>query len=149
MAGRRVDWPTFWGALGFLVIGTGFATFGGWHLWVTWDFIVDAEPVQAIVLDAHESCDDDGCTWWPELSFTDSSGDTRVMRTQFGSSDYGFSEGSTITALHNPAFTYLRIPGFGNLWLFGAMFFGLGAFVAPIGAWLMAVMAFPRRGPQG
>jgi hypothetical protein len=141
----RIDWPTFWGALAFLVVGGGFALFGGYHVWTTGQFLLGAEPVSAVVMDENEDCDDDGCTWWPELSFVDETGETVVMRTRVGSSDYGWPSGMRVDALYNPSYPYLRMPGAFNLWLLGGGFLALGSFVAACGAWLMAKLVFSRR----
>ena len=145
MAGRlHIDWPTLAGALLFLVIGGGFAGFGGWQLWTTAQFMKNAETVEAIVVDAHESCDDDGCTWWPEFARDGPDGQPIQQRTQFGSSAYGMSEGSRQTVLVNPDFAYVRMPGTDNLWLLGGAFFGFGALGLTVAIWLLLRQVFRR-----
>ncbi len=133
----RVDWPTAAGAIMFILVGGGFATFGGWQLWTTHQFLQEGAEVQAIVVEQNENCDSDGCTYWPELSLTDPMGVTKSMPTQFGSSAYGYSEGSEIGVLFNPHYDYVRVIGTSNLWLLGGAFFGLGFPVCLLGFWLM------------
>lgn len=146
MAGRlRVDWPTFWGALAFLLVGGGFALFGGHGALTTAQFLRAAQPVEAIVVDDHKTCESDGCTWRPALAFTDpATQETRILRTRYGSSDYGWQAGAKIEALHNPAYDHLRIPGVSNLWVFPLGFLLLGLFAAGIGLWLMVRLVFSR-----
>lgn len=148
MSRRAVDWPTFWGAALFLVIGGGFAVFGGWQLLTTRAFLADAVPVTATVVERHESCDDDGCTWWPTVELTDPGGTTHRLRPQFGSSEFGWSEGEEIAALWNPAYAYVRIPGAGNLWLLGGAFFAIGLLPAILGVWLLARWTFGQGSPD-
>lgn len=138
----RVDWPTFWGAIFFLTIGGGFALFGGYQLATTYHFMQNASPVPAVVTQSAESCDDDGCTWWPTLVFTDAGGQQTSLRTRHGASNYGWSEGSEITVLHNPGYGYLRIPGIDNLYLLGGAFFTLGMLPVVIAIWLLFTMTF-------
>ncbi len=147
MSGRlRVDWPTFWGAVFFLLIGGGFAIFGGYQVLTTHAFMRAAEETGAVVLENSESCDDDGCTWWPTFRLTAPDGTERRMRTRFGASNYGWSEGAEVTVLTNPAYGYVRIPGAGNLYLLGGAFFTLGMLPVVIAVWLMARMVFAREG---
>lgn len=151
-AGIRVDWGLMAGALLFILIGAGFAGFGGWYLVTTQQFLGAAEDVTGTVIAPNESCDDeDGCTYWPEFEFASPEGETLRARTQFGSSEYGFGEGEAVTILYNPAYDYVRIPGAGNLWLFGVGFFGLGVFALAVGLWLAIRHAVyrPRQGSDG
>ncbi|WP_407493287.1 hypothetical protein [Pseudooceanicola sp. MF1-13] len=139
----RVDWPTFWGAVFFLVLGGGFAGFGAYQLTTTFDFMAAAEPRAAIVLDNPSNCDDDGCTWWPTFQVQgDAEGQTR--RTRHGSSTYSWSEDTEVDVLVNPAYDYIRIPGADNLYLLGGAFFALGMLPVIIAIWLMARMVFTR-----
>jgi hypothetical protein len=128
----------------FMTVGGGFAVFGGYQLWSTRAFLQDASPVLATITDPRERCDDDGCTYWPEMRFNDDTGQMHWLRTRHGSSDYRWSEGTEITALYNPAYRYLRVPGATNLWLLGGAFFGLGSLVFVLGVWLMARLVFGR-----
>lgn len=121
----------------FILIGGGFAIFGGWQLYATRSFLSSATQVQAQVIDSHENCDNDGCTWWPEFTVTDATGAQVMLQTQFGSSAYQMSEGEIVTVHVNPDFDYVRIPGTSNLWLLGAAFFALGFPTALLGVWLM------------
>lgn len=149
MAGRgrlRVDRDSAIVAAGMLIIGGGFAAFGAWQLWTTWAFLGDATTVSAEVLAANESCDDDGCTWWPEVAFEIPEGEAGTARTQFGSSDYDFGEGSRIDVLYNPAYEYVRVPGADNLWLLGGAFFFLGMFGVIPALWILATLTFYRKG---
>lgn len=141
----RIDWGMAAGALAFLVVGGGFALFGGYHLATTWSFLKGAEPVQAIVVAQEESCDDDGCNWRPTFRFTDSGGTIREAQTLYGASNYGWSEGTERTVLQNPAYDHVRIPGFWNLWLFGAGFFLLGTFALVIAFFPLGRLSFVRR----
>jgi hypothetical protein len=142
----RVDWPTFWGAIFFLVLGGGFAIFGGYQIVTTHAFMRAAEERPAIILHNPASCDDDGgCTWWPTLRVTEADGTGREARTRFGASNYSWSEGAEITVLSNRAYGYVRIPGADNLYLLGGAFFALGMMPVVIAIWLMARMVFTRR----
>ena len=145
----RVDRDAAIVVAAMLTVGGGFAAFGGWQLWTTWAYLGDAVTVSAEVLAANESCDDDGCTWWPEVAFETPGGEARTARTQFGSSEYGFSEGSRIDVLYNPAYDYVRVPGTGNLWLLGAAFFALGLFAVLPALWVLANLTVYREGGKG
>ncbi|MEM0946851.1 MAG: DUF3592 domain-containing protein [Pseudomonadota bacterium] len=140
----KVDWGNFWGAIWFLVIGGGFAIFGGYQIWVTTVFLRNAEPVRAVVLENPSSCDDDGCSWWPRVSYVTPEGISRETKTQFGSSSYGWNEGAEIDILHNPAFDYIRIPGGDNLYLLGGAFFVLGSLPVVIAIWILFRRVFSR-----
>ena len=145
MAGRlRVDWPTFWGAVAFLVVGGGFAIFGGYHLVTTRAFMAGATERPALVLLNPASCDDEGCTWWPTLRVTGPDGAERDLRTRVGASNYGFGEGTELTVLSNPEYDYVRIPGAGNLYLMGGAFFALGMLPVLIAIWLLSRLVFTR-----
>lgn len=145
-AGRiRVDWPTFWGAVFFLVIGGGFAIFGGYQLGTTFAFMNAAEERPAVILSNRESCDSDGdCTWWPTLRVEEADGTLREARTRFGASNYGWSEGAEVTVLSNRSYDYVRMPGADNLYLLGGAFFALGMLPVIIAIWLMFKMVFYR-----
>lgn len=148
MAGRggfRIDWTTALGALAFLVVGGGFMAFGAWQIVTNLAFVQRAVPVQAVVIANAEACDDDGCTWWPTLRFTDPMGDARELRTRFGSSDFGWEEGAPVEALFSPGYDYVQIPGFGNLWLFGGAFFLLGALPVGLAFFPLGRLAIVRR----
>ena len=141
----RIDWPTFWGAVSFLLIGGGFAIFGGYQLWTTYSFVNSATPVVATVVENHANCDNDSdCTWRPHLRFNDASGETYEAQTRYGASNYGWNEGTQVEALYNPAFTYLHIAGTGNLYLLGAGFFALGMLAVVVALWLLAKLTFSR-----
>jgi len=144
----RVDWPTFWGAVFFLLIGGGFAIFGGYQVITTYDFMKAAEPRTALVIDNPSNCDDDGCTWWPTVQVSgEPEGQTR--RTRHGASNYSWSEDSEIDVLVNPAYDYVRIPGADNLYLLGGAFFAIGMLPVVIAIWLMFRMVFTRQsGPD-
>ncbi len=147
MTGRgplRIDRGVAAGALAFLIVGGGFAAFGGHHLVTTRAFLNGAEPVQATVIAQDESCDDDGCTWRPTFRFTDPAGETREARTLYGASNYGWSEGTERTVLQNPAHDHVRMPGFWNLWAFGAGFFLLGALALGIALFPLRRLAMMR-----
>ncbi|WP_375687299.1 hypothetical protein [Pseudooceanicola sp. LIPI14-2-Ac024] len=145
----RVDWPTFLGAVFFLLIGGGFAVFGAYQLSTTRAFVRNAAMVPATVLANVESCDDEDCTWWPTFGFSDSRGRLHEMRTRHGASTYGWREGEVIGALYNPNYAYVRIPGFGNLYLLGTAFLLIGLLPVCIAVWLLARHTFTRdaRGP--
>ena len=140
----RIDWGTAAGALAFLVVGGGFAAFGGYQLITTWSFLSGAEPVRATVVAQQESCDDDGCTWRPTFRFTDSGGTVREAQTYHGASNYGWSEGTEREVLHNPAHPDVRVPGFWNLWVFGAGFFLLGALAVGVALFPLRRLSFVR-----
>ncbi|MCR9149712.1 MAG: DUF3592 domain-containing protein [Rhodobacteraceae bacterium] len=147
MTGRgplRIDWGVAAGALLFLLVGGGFAIFGGYQLANTRAFLQAAEPVRATVIARHESCDDDGCTWRPTFRFTDAHGEIREAQTLYSASNYGWSEGTERTVLHNPAFPHVRVPGFANLWVFGAGFFLLGALLVVLAIYPLAPLAVSR-----
>ena len=135
---RRIVWPTVAGALFSLAIGGSFFAFGVWQVWTTYSFLNNGQAVPAIVIDTGESCDDDGCTYWPTLSVDIGAGETHQMRTQFGSSMYERSEGQTISVHYNPSYSYVRMPGAEELWLLGfaAIFFGaLGLLICGVAVW--------------
>ena len=135
---RRIVWPTVAGALFSLAIGGSFFAFGVWQVWTTNSFLSDAQDVSAVVIDSGESCDDEGCTYWPTVSVDTGAGQPQEMRTQFGSSMYETSEGQTIDVLYNPAYSYIRMPGGEELWLLGvaAIFFGgLGLLICAVAVW--------------
>lgn len=149
MAGRgrfRIDWTTATGALVFLIVGGGFMLFGAWQVATNLAFLQRAVPVQAVVIANAESCDDDGCTWWPTLAFTDPMGDARELPTRFGSSDFGWDEGTRLEALFSPGYDYVHIPGFGNLWLLGGAFFLLGAMAVGMAFFPLGRLAIMRKG---
>jgi len=142
----RTDWPTFWGALGFVLVGGGFAVFGGAQLWSAYAFTRGAIPVAATVIDNPADCNDDGdCTFRPLLRFDDPDGAVREARTHFGASHYGWTEGTQVEALFNPEHPDLRMAGRDNLYLLGGWFLGLGSVAAALGVWLLARMTFTRR----
>ena len=132
-----VDWPTAAGAMMFVLVGGGFAVFGGWQLLTTYSFLQNASEAQAIVIDSNESCDSDGCTYWPDFSLTDPAGQERILPTQFGSSAYGYGAGSEVTVKFNQDYDYVRVTGTSNLWLLGGAFFALGFPVCLLGFWLL------------
>ncbi|WP_375173037.1 hypothetical protein [Pseudooceanicola sp.] len=139
-----MDWPTFWGAVFFLLIGGGFAIFGGYQVVTTYAFMGTAEERPATVLENPDRCDDDGCTWWPTLQVQEADGTERVTRTRFGASNYGWGEGAEITVLSNRAYDYVRIPGADNLYLLGGAFFCIGMLPVVIAFWLLAKLVFTR-----
>ena len=143
--GFRIDWTTAAGALAFLIVGGGFMTLGAWQIVTNLAFLQRAVPVQTVVVANVETCDDDGCTWWPTLRFTDPMGDTRDLRTRFGSSDFGWEEGERLEALFSPGYDYVQIPGFGNLWLLGGAFFLLGAMAVGMAFFPLGRLAIVRR----
>lgn len=122
----------------FVVVGGGFAVFGGWQLWTTHTFLQNATELSAVVLNRNENCDSDGCTYWPDFILTDPRGQILVLPTQFGSSAYGYSEGAEVAVLFNPSYDYVRVTGASNLWLLGGAFFALGFPVCLLGFWLLA-----------
>ena len=136
---RRIVWPTVAGALFSLAIGGSFFAFGVWQVWTTYSFLGGATDVSAVVLDSGRNCDDDGdCTYWPTLAVETGADTPKEMRTQFGSSMYYRSEGSTITVHYNPDYNYVRMPGTEELWLLGfaAIFFGgLGLLICGVAVW--------------
>jgi hypothetical protein len=143
--GIRVDWLTFWGATLFLLVGGGFAGFGGYQLWSTHIFLKEAGTAKAIVIENPESCDDDGeCTWWPLLQFSDATGAIHERKTKFGASNYSWGEGSEIDILYNPSFPYVRVPGNDNLYLLGGAFLALGMLPVAISVWLLSKWTFAR-----
>ncbi|MGR3615890.1 MAG: hypothetical protein ACU0BB_07590 [Paracoccaceae bacterium] len=89
MSGRgriKIDWPTAAGALMFILVGGGFAAFGGWQLVTTYDYLGSATEYPAEVVENPENCNSDNeCTWWPRVSFTTDAGETLELKTQFGS----------------------------------------------------------------
>lgn len=142
------DWPTFWGAVSFLVIGGGFAIFGGYQLATTYAFTRNATLLEATILENPRSCDSDGsCTWWPRVQYLSSTGATHTAKTRFGASNYGWASGSRLDILANPAYPYVRIPGVTNLYLLGAAFFALGLLPVVLAVWLLARFTFTRPFP--
>lgn len=140
----RVDWQMFAGCAFFLMIGGGFAIFGGYQLVTTHLFMRDAVPLAATVIENPESCDDDGCTWWPTVRFDDPDGVVREARTRHGASNYDWGEGARIDILYNPRWTYVRVPGADNLYLLGGAFFALGMLPVCIAVWLLSRFTFRR-----
>ena len=137
--GRIVaDWGIIWFALVFIAFGSGFGGFGAYQLITTYDFLDGATEIQAEVIENPESCDDDGCTWWPKLKFTAADGTQQSMRTRYGASNYGYSVGAEVSVHYNPRYPYLRVTGPDNLWLLGGVFGALGGLVFCIGIWLFA-----------
>lgn len=144
----RVDWPTFWGAVFFLLIGGGFAGFGGYQLITTYVFMTGASERLAVVLSNPENCDSDGdCTWRPTLSVSEADGSLYEARTRFGASNFGWSEGTELTVLRNPGYPYVRMPGADNLYLLGGGFFLIGMIPVVIALWLLRRMVFSRAAP--
>lgn len=45
----KVDWPTFWGAVWFILLGSGFAGFGGYQVFTTWQFRDNAAKLPALI----------------------------------------------------------------------------------------------------
>ena len=144
----RPDWGTLSGALVFILIGGGFAAFGFYQLVTTWQFLSDAEPVEARVIENPESCDDDGCTWWPTLAFVDPDGSEVMKPTRHGSSNFGYSEGTELTILVNPDYDYVRLPAADDLWLLGGAFAALGTLPVVLGFWLLFTHSFIRTEPD-
>ena len=144
----RPDWGTLSGAFFFILIGGGFAAFGFYQLVTTWQFLSDAVPVEARVAENPESCDDDGCTWWPTMTFEDANGNEILRPTRHGSSSYGYSEGSELTVLVNPDYNYVRLPEADNLWLLGGAFAALGTLPFVLGFWLLFTHSFVRTSPD-
>ncbi|WP_322867020.1 DUF3592 domain-containing protein [Aquicoccus sp. G2-2] len=143
MARITVDWPTFWGAISFLVIGGGFAIFGGYQLATTYAFTRNATQYEATIVENAKTCDDDGsCTWWPRVQFAAPPDGLQQAKTRFGASNYGWGKGTKIKILSNPAYPYVRIPGFDNLYLLGAAFFALGMLPVILSFWLLARFTF-------
>lgn len=142
MASRRtrIDWPTFWGALVFLLGGGGFALFGAWDLKATSDYLDGAAIVRAEVIENPPTCDDDGCRWQPVLRVPAPDGTSRTATTRYAASDYSWSEGRVIEVYSNPAYPYVRVTGFWSLWLFGAAFLALGLLPVGLSVWLFARM---------
>ncbi|MDU8910893.1 hypothetical protein [Aestuariicoccus sp. MJ-SS9] len=144
----RVDWPTFAGAMMFILFGAGFGGFGLWQLVTTFSFLRNAVPIEALLVASNRSCDDDGCTYWPEFSFQSPDGIPHSLQTQFGSSAYGWAEDSTQTILYNAGYGYVRIPGADDLWLLGGGCFALGGLVFCLGFWILFRMTFSRVKPR-
>ena len=138
----RVDWPTFWGAVFFLLIGGGFAIFGAYQLVTTRSFMAGAEPQLAVVVENPSNCDDDSCTWRPLLRLADG----REARTLYGASNYGWGEGAEIEVLVNPERDYVCVAGADNLYLLGGAFLGLGLLPVVLAIWLLARLVFSRPG---
>ena len=131
----------------FITMGGGFAVFGGYQVVTTWQFMQEAQPLQATVAVNPASCDDDGsCTWWPKFWLRDPAGDIRWTKTRFGASNYGYSEDSEVTVLYNPSSPYVRMPGADNLYLLGGSFFAIGMLPVVIAIWLLFRVTFYREG---
>lgn len=135
---------TFWGAVFFLLIGGGFAGFGGYQVVTTWNFMHAATLTTATVVDRRDSCDDDGCTYRPTFAFQDETGQRQQAEPRFGASNFGFAVGSDVDVYVNPAYPYVRVAGPDNLWLLGGSFFVLGMLPVVLAFWLLARFTFTR-----
>lgn len=144
----RLDWGIISGALFFIVLGGGFAGFGFYQLITTYHYVSEAYEAPAVVVRNSESCDDDGCTWWPTLAFTDANGTEVERHTRHGSSNFGYSVGAEVDVLVNDAYGYVRMTGGSDLWLLGGAFAALGSLPFVIGFWLLFTQSFVPREPE-
>ena len=133
----------------FTSVGLIFVLIGCHQLYGAYRFTSVALPVEATVeaVERKVSRDSDGrrsTTYRPTVVYRDAYGATRTARTYLSSNGYNFEVGSRIAVLYDPDDpSTVRVDSFASLWVFGAVFSGMGALFVILGLYLKPSMGAP------
>lgn len=119
--------PSLGIALLFNIIGL--AVFGGgiWSFADTREFLALAKETPGTVVELIASTDDDGTSYYPVVSFQDTSGTQQRVQTSMGSNPPAHDVGESVTVLFDPAKPQkMRIKGFWGVWGLTAFLLGFG-----------------------
>ncbi|MEL6792026.1 MAG: DUF3592 domain-containing protein [Pseudomonadota bacterium] len=130
----------------FTIVGAAFFLIGCHQLYGTYHFTNVALPAEGTVqsVERKETRDSEGhrkITYRPTMTYRDAFGVERTARTYLSSSGYNYDIGARVAVLYDPDEpTVVRVDGFVSLWVFGAIFAGLGALFLIIGLFLKPSM---------
>jgi hypothetical protein len=96
-------WTAFrQGPIFVIAFGLIFFGIGAGMTYQQWLLRQQALEVPGTVISLSESCDDDGCTYRPNVRFTTQSGQTEIYNSSFGSSPPAYKVGETVTIFYRP-----------------------------------------------
>jgi len=127
---KRV-WQSFIrGPIWIILFGTVFFLIGGFMNYQQLDIRQNGLEVQGEVVRLTESCDDDGCTYRPSVTFTTQNGESITYTSKFSSNPPAYDVGEDVTIYYLPDNPQkARIKGEGGVIRFVFTAIGAGAFI--------------------